>query len=48
MIPKNDFQFITSYGIAFKIIDGARVWLTPPPKGYICTDGTRYWNEKNS
>ena len=24
----------------FRIIDGVRHWLTPPPDDYICTDGS--------
>ena len=31
----------------FKIVNGKRIWLTHPPNGYMCTDGTLWMNPKN-
>ena len=37
---EHEGQVVYSAGHYFKIIDGVRHWLTPPPNDYICTDGS--------
>ena len=35
---EHEGQVVYSAGHYFKIIDGVRHWLTPPPDDYICTN----------
>lgn len=37
---EHEGQVVYSAGHYFKIIDGVRHWLTPPPNDYICTNGS--------
>ena len=37
---EHEGQVVYSTGHYFKIINGVRHWLTPPPNDYICTNGS--------